>query len=64
VRPAFGARNPAPPAARDRQTAGRHELGPDVTRDRLALGQNRHGGVVAMQPLAASELNLTLDARV
>ena len=29
----------------------RGDIGPDMTRERLAFGQDRHGRVVAMQPL-------------
>ena len=34
------------------------DIGPDVSRDRLALGQDRHGRVVAMQPLGSQDVAL------
>ena len=38
------------------------DINPDVTLDRLALGQNRHGGVIAMQSLSSE--HVALDQRV
>ena len=34
------------------------DIGPDVPRDRLAFGQDRHGRVVAMQPLGRQDMGL------
>ena len=38
------------------------DIDPDVPLDRLALGQNRHGGVVAVQPLGSE--HVALDQRM
>ena len=38
------------------------DIGPDVPLDRLALGQDRHGGVVAVQPLGGQ--HVALDQRM
>jgi hypothetical protein len=38
------------------------DIGPDVPLDRLALGEDRHGGVVAVQPLGGQ--NIALDQRM
>jgi len=34
------------------------DIGPDVAGDRLALGQDRHSGVVAVQPFAGQNMGL------
>jgi hypothetical protein len=38
------------------------DIGPDVPLDRLARGQDRHGGVVAVQPLGGE--HMALDQRM
>jgi hypothetical protein len=38
------------------------DIGPDVPLDRLALGQDRHGGVIAVQPFGRQ--NMALDQRM
>jgi hypothetical protein len=38
------------------------DISPDVARDGLAPGQDRHGGVVAMQPLGSQDV--ALDQRM
>ena len=38
------------------------DIGPDVPRNRLALGQDRYGGVIAMEPLGSQDV--ALDQRM
>ena len=45
-------RRPASPAER----AVVADIGPEPAGDRLALGQHRHGGVVAVQPLGSEHM--------
>jgi hypothetical protein len=48
-------------ASRERPVVA--HIGPDAPLDRLALGQDRHGRVIAAQPLGGQDMTLDLALR-